>query len=138
MVESQKPMLDGTVETDETHVGGIKRGIGMKQAKAEKQVVIGIRQRGGDLRFFHTADAKSGTLARYIRENLRKGVDILITDDFSAYPGAMGEFASRHRKINHSKKIYVMGEIQTDAVESASLFSSVESWERGTELAPSI
>lgn len=123
MVEAGRPKLDGTVEMDETYVGGIKRGVGMKQAKAEKQVVIGIRQRGGELRFFHAADAKSGTLARYIKENISTDVDVLITDDFSAYPGAMGQFASRHRKINHSKKVYVVGDIHTNTVESAfSLF----------------
>jgi hypothetical protein len=44
MKEVDKPMLDGTVEMDETYVGGKDRG---KKAKVEgsKEVVIGIRQR---------------------------------------------------------------------------------------------
>ena len=40
--------------------------------KKAKEVVIGIRQRGGDLRFFHAEDAKSGTLAKYIKENVER------------------------------------------------------------------
>jgi len=70
MVSTDKPMLSGTVEMDETYVGGkqhtmSKAGLG----DSNKQVVIGIRQRGGDLRFFHASDAKSGTLAKYIKAN---------------------------------------------------------------------
>src|SRR5438132_4522160 len=61
-----RPMLDGTVEMDETYVGGKERGTSWRGGPgnlAHKEIVIGIRQRGGDLRFFHAKDAKSGTLA---------------------------------------------------------------------------
>src|SRR5580704_2449190 len=71
MKEASKPMLDGTVEMDETYVGGKLRGIGKNwrgQGRTNKQVVIGIRKRNGDLRFFHASDARKGTLAKYIRE----------------------------------------------------------------------
>src|SRR5947209_7741802 len=53
MKEVERPMLDGTIEMDETYVGGKKRGACIRGRGAEKEVVIGIRQRGGDLRFFH-------------------------------------------------------------------------------------
>jgi transposase-like protein len=120
MVQVAKPNLDGTVEMDETFVGGKKIGFGQKAGKAAKEVVIGIRKRGGDLRFFHADDVKSGTLARYIRENFSEHVDVLITDDFSAYPRAMtaNNLQSRHKTVNYSKKIYVEGTIHTNTVES--------------------
>jgi transposase-like protein len=119
MVEADKSMLDGTVEMDETYVGGKKMGIGQRRAKAEKEIVIGIRQRGGDLRFFHAQDVKSGTLAKYIHENVSADVDVIVTDDAPVYPRAMGEFRDRHKTINHSKKIYAIGEVHTNTVESA-------------------
>ena len=81
--------LDGTVEMDETYVGGKKIGYGRYAGKKNKEVVIGIRQRGGELRFFHAEDAKSGTLAKYIRENISGDVDVIVTDEFSAYPFAL-------------------------------------------------
>ncbi len=68
MKEVDKPMLDGTVEMDETYVGGRARGRGKGFHKDTKECVIGIRERGGDLRFFHAEDAKSGTLANDIKE----------------------------------------------------------------------
>jgi transposase-like protein len=114
-------MLDGTVEMDETYVGGRKRGQGVKVAMKAKQVVIGIRQRGGDLRFFHASDASSGTLAQYIRENVSQDVEVIITDDLPAYPRAVGDLP--HETVNHTAKEYARYEngacISTNTVESA-------------------
>jgi transposase-like protein len=116
------PKLDGTVEIDETYVGGKKIGWGVYAGKKAKEVVIGIRERGGDLRFFHAEDAKSGTLARYIKENVSSDVDVIVTDEFSAYPWAMdkaGVSRKKHKTIEHQKKVYVQGDIHTNTVESA-------------------
>ena len=114
--------LDGTVEVDETYVGGKKRGWGVYAAKQAKEVVIGIKQRGGDLRFFHAEDAKSGTLAKFIKENVGTNVDVLVTDEFSAYPDAMrrvGIAKEKHKTIRHKDHVYVDGDIYTNTVESA-------------------
>jgi transposase-like protein len=121
MKEVERPMMDGVIEMDETYVGGRKRGIGPKAAKAAKEVVIGIRQRGGDLRFFHAEDAKSGTLARYIQENVSTDVEVLITDTFPAYKSAVGD--ATHKTVNHLEKEYVRYEdgacVTTNTIESA-------------------
>jgi transposase-like protein len=119
MATCDKPMLEGTVEMDETYVGGRKIGKGVYEAKKAKEVVIGIRQRGGDLRFFHATDAKSNTLYKYIHENVSEDVDVIVTDDFVAYKYAMGSMKKRHRTINHSSGVYVDGDIHTNTVESA-------------------
>jgi LSD1 subclass zinc finger protein len=121
MKEVDRPMLDGTVEMDETYVGGVQRGAGSGWRK-EKEIVIGIRQRGGELRFFHAEDAKSGTLAQYIKENVSTDVEVIVTDDHGAYPWAMdrsGVGRERHKTINHSSGHYVNGEVHTNTVESA-------------------
>src|SRR5216683_2081248 len=116
------PKLDGTVEVDETYVGGKKIGWGVYAGKKAKEVVIGIRQRGGDLRFFHAEDTKSGTLAKYIKEDVSTDVDVMVTDDHGAYPWAMdksGVGRERHKTINHSSGHYVNGDVHTNTVESA-------------------
>jgi transposase-like protein len=122
MKEVDRPMLDGTVEMDETYVGGRRRGAGVRGRGSEKEIVIGLRQRGGDVRFFHSQDVKSGTLATFIRENISEDVDVIMTDDFSSYPFAMRQAAvaeAKHKRIKHSSKIYVDGDIHTNTVESA-------------------
>lgn len=118
------PKLDGTVEVDETYVGGKKIGWGVYAGKKSKEVVIGIRERGGDLRFFHAEDAKSGTLAKYIKENVSADVDVIVTDEFSAYPYALdkaGVSRKKHETVRHSAKEYVRPgtDIHTNTVESA-------------------
>src|SRR5208337_1473505 len=105
MKQVEQPMLDGTVEMDETYVGGKNRGAGSGKGKANKEVVIGIRQRNGALRFFHAEDAKSGTLERYINENISQDVEVIVTDDLPAYPRAVGDL--KHETVNHTAKEYV-------------------------------
>jgi transposase-like protein len=116
------PTMGGTCEIDETYVGGKKIGQGVYAGKKAKEVVIGIRERGGDLRFFHAEDAKSGTLAKYIQENISTDVDLIVTDEYSAYPWAMKKAsvpATKHVTVNHTAKEYVRGEFYTNSVESA-------------------
>lgn len=117
-------MLDGTVEVDETYIGGRKRRgtWGVSGRGCAKEIVIGIRQRGGDLRFFHATDVKSGTLAKYIKEHISQDVDVIVTDEFAAYPWALekaGQPKAKHRTIKHTSGQYVNGEVHTNTVESA-------------------
>jgi len=129
MVEVNKPMLDGKVEMDETYIGGkSKRGKskGITGRGSDKEIVIGIRQRNGELRLFHSKDIKSGTMAKYIRENVSEDVDVIFTDDYPSYPSAIkkaGFTPEKHKTINHTEGIYVIGDTHTNTVESAfSLF----------------
>jgi len=120
MAQTDKPMLDGKVEMDVTYVGGMMRGKGHIAKNDNKEVVVGIRKRNGDLRFFHASDAKGGTLAQYIRENISEDVEVIFTDDASANDAAMRKSKrTNHKKINHSSGVYVMGDIHTNTVESA-------------------
>ncbi|MGB7282922.1 MAG: IS1595 family transposase [Candidatus Acidiferrum sp.] len=120
MAQTDKPMLDGKVEMDVTYVGGENRGRGHIAKNENKEVVIGIRKRNGDLRFFHGHDAKSGTLAKYVRENISEDVEVIFTDDHVANVVAMKKAGrSNHKTINHSAGSYVMGDIHTNTVESA-------------------
>jgi transposase-like protein len=123
MATCDKPMLDGTVEMDETYVGGKRRNSGYRGRElGDREIVIGIRQRGGDLRFFHAADIKSKTLAKYIKENVSADVDVIVTDEFAAYPSAMrhgGQELKKHKTIKHKSRVYVDGDIHTNTIESA-------------------
>jgi len=113
--------LNGTVEVGETYVGGKPKRGSKRGRGTPKEVVIGIRQRGGELRFFQAADVKSGTLAKYIKENISKEVDVIMTDDFGAHPKAVAKSGvlGEHKAINHSLGIYSVGDLHTNTVESA-------------------
>jgi transposase-like protein len=123
MASAEKAKMNGVVEMDETYVGGVIHSRHWKRPEFNtKQVVVGIKQRNGDLRFFHAEDAKLGTLAKYIRENVAGDVDVIMTDELPAYPGAIelaGHWQGKHQTVNHSAKVYVDGDITTNGIESA-------------------
>jgi transposase-like protein len=136
MAQVDKPMLAGKLEMDETYVGGIKKGAkarGRGGRGTEKEIVIGIRQRNGELRMFHASDVKAKTIARFIKENVSEDVEVIFTDDFISYPFAMeraGVPRRKHQTINHSKGSYALGDIHTNTVENA--FSLFKRGIRGT------
>jgi transposase-like protein len=122
MTEANPEPLSGIVEMDETYVGGKKIGQGVHAGKKAKVPVFGIKQRGGDLRFFKAEDVKSGTLAKYIKENVSADVEVIMTDEASMYPMAIyraGLVSTPHKTVNHSENIYAQGEITTNGIESA-------------------
>jgi transposase-like protein len=124
MATAEKTMLDGTIEMDETYLGGRLKGAGHHWRKFPelKQVVVGIKQRNGELRFFHAEDAKQGTLAKYIKENVSQDVEVIMTDELPAYPGAIVKAGLKgvpHKTVNHSAEIYVDGDVTTNGIESA-------------------
>ncbi len=122
MKEANPEPLSGTVEMDETYVGGKARDKNWLSRASSKEIVVGIKQRNGDLRFFHAEDAKSGTLAKYIQENVSSDVDVIFTDDWGAYVPAIvkaGIAKDRHKTVNHSARVYADGDITTNGIESA-------------------
>jgi transposase-like protein len=123
MATAEKVMLDGTVEIDETYIGGrvYNKGTQGRSLKT-KEVVVGIKQRGGELRFFHAEDVKAGTLAKYIKDNVSSDVEVIMTDDFVSYPFALdraGHSRDKHKTIKHGAGVYVEGDITTNGIESA-------------------
>lgn len=109
-------MLDGTVEIDETYVGGkFRKGM----PHTEKQVVIGIRQRGGQLRLIHAADVKAKTVREILGDHLSEDVEVIVTDEATVYPFALNKKQrARHKTIQH-KTQYVSGLVHTNTAESA-------------------
>lgn len=123
MASTEKTMLSGVVEMDETYIGGKLKGHDAARRRLQnKEIVIGIKQRNGELRFFHAQDVKSGTLAQYIKENVGHDCEVVITDELTSYPGAIKQARIpdlRHQSVNHSAGEYVNGDITTNGIESA-------------------
>jgi transposase-like protein len=112
--------LTGTVEIDETYIGGKKRG--RRGVKKDKDVVMGIRERGGDLRLYQISAPSIDALSERIKENVSPNVNKVMTDEWGAYPAAFiasGIKGGKHETIRHKDKIYVQGEVHTNTVESA-------------------
>jgi transposase-like protein len=127
MLEDSGEKLSGVVEIDETWVGGKYRGPeGRRRGHSNKEIVVGMKQRGGELRFFHVPDVQSSTLGTLVRRNVSRDVEQVMTDEFGAYPKAFIKariHGSKHKTVNHSKNEFVRGDVTTNGIESAfSLF----------------
>jgi transposase-like protein len=129
MVNEGSADLQGICEVDETWLGGCAKGAGSgwrKSNPALKQIIVGIKERGGRVKLIHVPNAKIETLAECIKEHISADVEAIMTDELPAYPKALrlaGQSADKHFTVNHSAKIYVDGHITTNGIESAfSLF----------------
>jgi|HubBroStandDraft_6_1064221.scaffolds.fasta_scaffold33560_3 hypothetical protein len=104
MVDEFPTKLSGVVEVDETYVGGKakRRGIG-RTPRPKKDMVIGMRERGGRVRFFHVPDGKKETIKALLDRHVASDTKRIMTDDAVVYPFAMDkEFQKKHRTVNHS------------------------------------
>jgi|SRR5581483_7801896 len=122
MNQGDIPKLGGTVEIDETYVGGKQKGKGVWYGKHQKKTVIGMKQRNGSLKLFHTADAKAKSVRPLVEQHVdAEKVDAVMTDEFTVYPivfkGTMLE--EKHHTIQHKERKYVVGITHTSGIESA-------------------
>jgi transposase-like protein len=118
--DPNSPKLKGTVECDETYVGGKPRYRGQSPTGrgTRKTPVFAAVERNGRIRRHVVADVTGRTLKSAIQEWVDQKARIM-TDDFSAYDGLSARFDGGHHKIAHSTKEYVRGDIHTNTVESS-------------------
>ncbi len=118
--DPDSPKLTGTVECDETYVGGKPRykGISKRGRGTKKTPVFAAVERGGDIRRRVVADVTGETLKAAIREE----VDVcsrIVTDENSAYRGIGLEYAGGHESVCHSTREYARGDVHTNTAESS-------------------
>lgn len=107
--------LDGTVEADETYVGGKSRRIARQTGLENKTPVVSLLQRDGNVRSFVVPVVSAKTLRNVLTENVSKDAH-LMTDEGRGYIRLGREFAS-HGVVNHTLDEYVRGNITTNTVE---------------------
>jgi transposase-like protein len=124
MIQEDTP-LSGEVEADETFVGG-------KPRQSERNALYrqGVPLRGRNYRkhtiVFGAVERRGRVVAKIIPNSggplLRETVSthvlpdsMLFTDDYGGYATLGGKY--RHRRINHSAKIYVSGDVHTQTIE---------------------
>lgn len=108
-------LLSGTVEADETYVGGKVRGKG-RGYRGNKAMVLAVVQRGGGVRFAVEKHADRPTLHGFIRKHTTPETGRIMTDDYAAYKG-IGDDDTTHETVNHSADEWVRGDVHTNTVE---------------------
>ena len=126
-LKDQKPMT-GTVEMDETYIGGRAKRRANHKPRAPKDMVVAMRERSseskgttGRVRYFHVPDGKKDTIGHLVEKHINPSVQRVYTDDAVVYDFSMNaEMKKKHRTVNHSIQWVVPGSrIHTNTVESS-------------------
>ena len=114
--ETMRKLLEGTIEVDETYVGGKskegKRGHGSER----KTAVLALVERNCNIVSKPVKRVDAKTLRSVIRKTVAKSSRI-ITDEWPAYKGIEKEFDGGHDVIKHLYEEYIDGDIYTNTVE---------------------
>jgi transposase-like protein len=106
--------LTGIVEADETFVGG-KFDKRRKRAPYDKTCVVGVIQRGGDVRAQKIQSRGARAIATYVRDSVEPGSQ-LMTDEYAGYKAVGREY--QHATVVHSKLQFVEGLAHTNSIEN--------------------
>jgi transposase len=128
MAETPAP-LSGKVEMDETFFSKSRRlGMPVHSGLAtDERTVFAMVERKGNVVARHVGGPTSLQVEPYIKEYVLPG-SMVYTDQATIYKG-MGKRGYSHRRINHSARIYVKGDIHTQTIEG--FFSLLKSGIRG-------
>jgi transposase-like protein len=122
---SEDISLEGLlVEADETYIGGkdknkhLGKRSGIRgRVTDSKTPVFGMVERGGRVIARVTPDVKTSTLFPIIAERVLPASTVY-TDCYTSYDKlADMPQGYEHQRINHSAKIYVIGDVHTNTIE---------------------
>ncbi|MGI0091713.1 MAG: IS1595 family transposase [Nitrososphaerales archaeon] len=112
--------MTGTVEADETFIGGKARNMHKGKRKVRgsgvvgKSVVMGLLDRHGEVRVRHIKGTKKRQIEAQVKEHVEPGSE-LFTDSLASYTGLSKEYV--HAFVNHAEK-YVDGRVHTNGLEN--------------------
>lgn len=127
------------VEADETYYGKAtnqepspqRKGRPMLKRKpgtSNKRAILGLVERGGQVRTFHIKQANKINVAKLVTENVARE-SRLFTDESRLYTGMDRHFAE-HSSVRHASKEYARGEVHSNTIEN--YFSIFKRGMRGT------
>lgn len=134
LMEENPQKLTGTVEADEVYIGGRPRYVSrsnMGTYADYKTPVVGIVQRGGDVRFRVMPRVTAASLSEFVVDNADRSCR-LITDDAKVYKTVGTAFKGGHKFTRHSHRQYVKPgtDIHSNTIEG--VFSLLQRGVMGT------
>ena len=115
----QLEKLRGTVEVDETYIGGKASNrlskMGTGRGTVNKIPVVSLVQRGGDVRSMVMERVTVRNIRKVLKEYVSPAAKIM-TDELNVYKGLERGYAG-HEAVKHSQKEYVRGAVHVNTIE---------------------
>ncbi|HET8546425.1 MAG TPA: IS1595 family transposase, partial [Bryobacteraceae bacterium] len=114
--------FSGEVEVDETFIGGKARNMHLAKRRKkitgtggkDKAVVMGMLERGGNVRAMVVDNRRKKEIHKQVREHVEAGAAIF-SDELKSYEGLEADY--QHAVINHAVE-YVNGNVHTNSMEN--------------------
>src|SRR5262249_32264454 len=108
----------GTVEVDETFLGGKRSGMGHGY-KGNKTIVMAAVERDGDVRLRMVPTRDRSEIRGFIEETVSDDATAVYTDEHPASKGGVKGRKAVHGRVKHSgfKPKWVHGKVHTNTVE---------------------
>jgi transposase-like protein len=118
LLQDKSGPVSGAVEMDEAYFGGTRKGGTGRPMRGDKTKtpVVGIVQRKGRAKAFTIESVDAKTLVGLATEHILPASTVY-TDELNSYNTLSKGKRYDHRRINHSAKVYVVGDIHTNSVE---------------------
>jgi transposase len=113
LMEDSNIQLGGTVEADETYIGGVQQGKHI--TVQDKAVVFGMVERKGKVKAAHVSGAGSRILIPRLRESIAVGTQVY-SDQARVY-STLKRLGYFHDSVNYSVGEYGRGLVHTNTIE---------------------
>ena len=120
--ESDMQLEGSAIEMDEMYVGGKSKGHAGRPMRGDKQKspVIGMVERStpervGRVKALATPNVTANQVLGLVHEYILPKSTVF-TDEYPIYD-RVGARVNEHKRINHSSKVYVMGDVHTNTIE---------------------
>lgn len=124
---TQEPLcgkLNGTVECDETYIGGKAKNMHKKEREKKiqgrgavnKAPVMTLVERNGRVRSQHVERVTEENLTRVLREHVDSSANVM-TDEFTSYNN-IGQYFASHESVNHKSGEYARDKAHINTAES--------------------
>ena len=117
-------VLSNVVEADECFIGGKESSKHTSKRFHEgrgyvgKQIVAGVRERGGKVIAKPVKNTESATLIPFVESHVKRGTTVY-TDESNSYKALPTlDNLITHQAVKHGRRIYVNGECSTNSIES--------------------
>jgi transposase-like protein len=116
MEEVNAAPLSGTVEVDETLIGGRLKHVGTGHGRSNKSMVVGALQRDGEIRLRIERRPDRKTLHKFIADNTLDETEKIYTDGHPGYVG-IADHNTIHESVDHEHEEWVRGDVHTNGIE---------------------